>query len=135
MKKNSLYIFISIVVLGILGFFALNNYIYQQKQADEKQVVEPFRGTLSGEYLCLPLVDMQEPILLECRYGIKTDSNEFYALDFLLYSQELPELEVGNRFTANGVITPIEYLSTDEWRKYNVTGIFSVTDSIQILDN
>lgn len=46
-------------------------------------------------------------------------------------SQEMPGAEVGETLTANGVLTPIELLSTDHWKKYQIKGIFSVTDSVE----
>jgi hypothetical protein len=47
-------------------------------------------------------------------------------------SQMHGPLSVGERFTANGTVTPIERLSTDHWQKYNIEGIFSVTDSVVV---
>jgi len=124
----------AILVLLIVSFFALNSYIYDEKQANPEEIAhdfEPYRATLTGEYVCLPHADTEGPQTMECALGIKTDSGEYYALDFNLMSQTPPNLATGDRFTASGVITPIERLSTDHWRKYDVEGIFSVTDSVQ----
>lgn len=112
------------VVIG--GFF-----IYKEKQISG-ETFEPYRGTLSGVQTCLPHKDTSGPQTLECAIGMKTDSSEYYVLDFALMSQIPPEIQNGERFTASGIITPIENLSTDQWQKYNVEGIFSVTDSVQI---
>lgn len=114
-------------VFLLAGFFTLNRYIYNQKQADEAQVVEPYRATLTGEYLCLPHVDQNGPQTLECALGLKTESGEYYAVDFMLMSQMPPKLRMGETFTASGVIAPVETLSTDHWKKYPIEGIFSVT--------
>jgi len=119
-----------LAVIGLIaGFFALNNYIYTKKQTGNKNV-EPYRATLAGEYVCLPHRDTSGPQSKECALGIKLDSGEYYAVDFSLMSQILPELATGERFSANGLVTPIENLSTDQWQKYPVEGIFSVTDSV-----
>lgn len=118
-----------IVLLAIIGFFAFNNYIYKEKQGSGIPM-EPYRATLSGTQTCLPHKDTNGPQTLECAIGIETDAGEFYALDFNLMSQIPPEIQSGERFTASGVITPIERLSTDQWQKYDVEGIFSVTDSV-----
>ncbi len=111
------------------GFYTFNNFIYTEKQ--EPNEIAAYRGTLSGEFVCLPRVDTTGPQTDECAFGIKTDVGEYYAVDFALMSQEAPQLTPGERFTANGTITPIELLSTDHWRKYPVVGIFSVTDSVE----
>ena len=70
----------------------------------------------------------------ECVPGIRTDTNEYYAINFYLMSQTHEEIEIGEYISASGVITPVERLSTDMWRKYVVGAIFSVTDSLEILE-
>ncbi len=120
-------------IVGIVaGFYSLNNYIYQEKQG-YGNTFEPYRGTLTGEYVCLPHVDTEGPQTLECAAGLKTDVGEYYALDMALMSQEHRQLSTGERISANGLITPVERLSSDHWRKYPIEGIFSVTDSLEIL--
>lgn len=130
MLKTVLLGFLALALLGI-GFFAFNAYIYTQKQGIE-QNFEPYRASLSGEYLCLPYTDESEPQIGECVGGIKTNTDEYYAINFALMSQAHEPVRVGERVTAAGVVTPIERLSTDEWEKYPIAGIFSVTDSLSI---
>lgn len=131
MKKTILFIIgLAIVLVG--GFYALNAYIYSEKQGDPSDI-KAYRGTLSGEVVCLPHKDTGGPHTMECAFGMRTDTGEHYALDLSLMSQENPGLDSGDRFTANGLITPLELLSTDHWQKYDIEGIFSVTDSIEKL--
>jgi len=132
MNKSFVPLIIFVLIL-VGGFLALNAYIYQQKQVESPQSLSQYRGTLTGEYVCLPPKDTTSPQTLECAFGLKTDVGEYYALDVNLLSQNLPDLTIGDRFTATGNITPIEMLSSDHWQKYNVSGIFSVTDSVQKL--
>lgn len=127
--KKILLILALVVAALVAVFFVLNAYIYQQKQGDGN-TYEPYRATLNGEYVCLPHVDQSIPHTDECVPGIKTDEGQFFAVDFALMSQIQVEMEAGQRFSAGGVVTPIERLSTDHWRKYPVVGIFSVTDSV-----
>lgn len=124
-----------IAALLIVGFFILNRYIYNQKQANVNEVSTPYRGTLTGEYVCLPPAAESNPETPECLAALKTDQDEYYVIDFGLMSQDRPDLQEGDRFTASGVITPIENLSTDHWRQYpvEIEGIFSLTDSVQKL--
>lgn len=129
-----------LVAVGLIGgFFLFNNYIYQEKQGDGDDVgsatFEPYRANLAGEYVCLPdEADGAESAESDCEQpGIKTESGEYYAVNFYLMSQTHTPLEVGQKFSANGAVTPAERLSNDEWRKYPVEGIFSVTDSLTLL--
>lgn len=130
---NTKYILrIAIMILILLGgFYLLNNYIYKQKQGSGTET-EPYRTTLTGVQTCLLHKDTSGPQTKECAIGMQTDTGEYYALDFMLISQIPPEIDTGERFTASGLITPIERLSTDHWQKYNVQGIFSITDFVEI---
>jgi len=127
---------IAIVAVGVAAllalFFAFNAYIYSEKQGDDLPV-EPYRATLSGTRVCLPHKG-EGPHTKECALGMKTDVGEHYVLDFSRMSQVPLEIESGARFTASGVITPIENLSTDQWMTYDVAGVFSVTDSVVVDD-
>lgn len=122
MKKLLIIIGILLVV-GTVGFFAFNQYIYNQKQGSGEPVV-PYEGTLSGTYVCLPHKDTTGPQTLECAFGLKTQTGEYYALDF---GQGDPtQFMGGQEVTLTGTITPIEMLSSDQWQKYDVVGILSV---------
>ena len=88
---------------------------------------------MEGEVVCLPLKEKNTIQDSDCPYGIKTQDNEYYALDTGLMSSTPQVYAIGDKIKANGVITPIENLSTDHWQKYNVKGIFSVTDSFKKL--
>lgn len=129
MKKTLSIIVVAIVAL-VAGFYAFNAYIYHEKQGDPLDIVS-YRGTLSGEVVCLPHVG-DGPHTMECAYGLKTDVGEYYALDLALMSQQHDPLETGERFTGTGLITPVEMLSSDHWQKYDIEGIFSVTDSVTV---
>ncbi len=94
---------------------------------------QPERTTLTGEYTCLLHKDTTGPETDECAISIKTNDGKYYAFNTNLLSSTPPTLANGDQIMANGIITPIEMLSTDHWRKYNVQGIFSVTDSLKKL--
>ncbi len=131
MKKALPLIVLAIIVL-VAGFYAFNAYIYAEKQGDPGDVVS-YRATLEGEVVCLPHKG-DGPTTLECAYGLKTDVGEHYALD--LAALTMPEgtmPETGDRISAGGTVTPIEMLSSDHWQKYDIEGIFSVTDSLEVL--
>ena len=116
---------VELILLNREGKWLITSY----KEGDYSAL--PQRMTLTGVYTCLPHADTTGPQTMECALGMQTDDGAYYALDFNLMSQTPPGLETGDRFTATGVLTPIENLSTNFWQKYNVSGIFSVTDSVQ----
>lgn len=138
MRKNNKKFFVYkavalIVVLSIIAiifmFNSLNDYIYGEKQKTEVQ--KPYKATLSGTYLCLEQKESIEGKQEKCVFGLKTEVGEYYLIDFNLMSQSISNLWTDTRIKANGVLTPIEYLSTNHWQKYNVKGVFSVTDSLE----
>jgi heat shock protein HslJ len=129
--KKIFFTFLGVMMLLIAAFFWLNNYIYTEKQGDAPT---PEHATLTGEYVCLPLVDEGSAQTADCAVGIKTESGDHYAIDLGLMSQGAPALVEGDRIKASGIITPIAQLSTDYWQKYPVIGIFSVTDSFELLE-
>lgn len=130
MKKTLIVLAVVIIALVAL-FYAFNSYIYREKQGTG-DVTEPYRATLTGTEVCLPHKDTSGPQTKECALGMKTDTGEYYALDFGLMSSTTPDIRNGERFTASGVITPVERLSSDQWQKYAIEGIFSVTDSVVV---
>jgi hypothetical protein len=121
-----------VVVVLAGGFWALNSYVYQQKQ--EGAAIEQYRATLAGEYVCLPHKDTTGPQTDECEAGLRTDTGEYFAFNLQLMSQAHEPLVVGQRIRANGVVHPVEMLSTDYWQRYPIVGIFSITDSLQVLE-
>lgn len=130
--NKALFIIVGLLVVLVGGFSAFNAYIYAEKQGDPADVTS-YRGTLTGEVVCLPHKDRDGPQTMECAYGLRTDVGEYYALDVALMSQEHTPLETGARITASGLIVPVEMLSSDHWKKYDIVGIFSVTDSVEEL--
>lgn len=128
--KNALLGSIAAGIAIVVGFYAFNAYIYDEKQ--EPNDVVSYRATLEGEVTCLPHVG-DGPHTMECAYGLKTDAGEYYALDLALMSQQATMPETGERISANGTVTPVEMLSSDHWRTYDIEGIFSVTDSLVTL--
>ena len=94
--------------------------------------VVPERASLSGIYECVP-TRTSAPADASCVEGVRTDEGKYYAVDFGLMSQTRPSMQLGERITASGVLTPIEMISSDYWRHYTVAGIFSVTDSLRVV--
>jgi len=132
--RRTIGFLVLLVILGLVAAsYSFNSYIYQEKQGDGV-AIEPYRASLSGEYVCLPHKDITESQIDECIFGLKTDVGEYYGIDFFLMSQTHDPLSVGQKISANGVVQVAERLSSDEWQKYPIEGIFSVTDSLEVLE-
>ena len=143
--------FVLALVLLIVGMFGLT-YFSHPKRVFTPTMSEPVeawpampgisqeipeamisrRVTLTGKQVCLQHRDTTGPQTLECAMGIQTTDGKYYGLDLALISQIPPAVQNGKTFTASGFLTPVEMLSTDQWQKYNMEGIFSVTDTVVI---
>lgn len=122
-------------ILGLLIVVGLSAFIYEHKRSEDAiSDQEAVRMTLTGTYGCLPPKDTTGPVTTECAFGLKTDEGQYYAIDFGLTSALPPVLTDGVRIRASGVLTPLALLSTDYWQKYPIEGIFSVTDSVEVLE-
>lgn len=129
--KKALSLLVLAVIVLVAGFYALNAYIYAEKQRGAD--VTSYRGTLTGEQVCLPHADTDGPHTMECALGMKTEVGEYYALDFANVPEGMPALQTGQRFRATGLITPVEMLSSDHWKKYAIEGILSVSEPVEAL--
>lgn len=118
-----------LIVLAILigGFFVFNAYIYNQKQGDGS--IEPYRAKLEGEYVCLEGGKEDD-----CTKGLLLEDGSRYGIDFMLMSQLAPAIAIGDRISAQGVVNPIERISAAFWHELGIAGIFSVTDSVEVLE-
>ncbi len=146
-KTTHVTTFILAVILLIIGIFGLTYFARFQPMVfgPSSTAAEPAmplwpsapgvvaeRATLTGVQVCLPHRDTTGPQTLGCAIGMKTTDGKYYALDFNLMSQNPPTIPNGKTFTASGILTPAEALSSDQWQKYNMQGILSVTDSVVI---
>ncbi len=126
-KVVIIFAFLGLAASAVFAFFTFNQFIYNQKQADSEHVL-PYDGSLSGEYVCLPHRDTSGPITMECAFGLKTENGEYYALDFGANAD--PSIfQAGQATNITGRFTPIELLSTDHWKIYDIEGIISVDDT------
>lgn len=126
-----------LVVVALAAVFTLSQNkmrVSQVPLAPPSVTQTPQRVEISGEVVCLPHKDTSGPQTLECAIGLMDSHGKYYALDASLMSQTPPGYTTGDRIKASGVLTPIEYLSSDHWKKYNVIGIFSLTDSVVVLE-
>ncbi len=88
----------------------------------------PYQATLTGTSICLPHRDTTGPQTKECALGLKADDGNNYALDLSRITLEAGfDMHNGERITVMGVVVPEQLLSTDQWDKYDMAGIISVS--------
>lgn len=74
--------------------------------------------TLTGEFVCLPHKNTDGPQTMECAYGLQTEDNRYYALQF---GDTFPtDIEMNKRVEVTGTLTT----GTDSI--YNITGTVKV---------
>lgn len=84
------------------------------------------QASLSGEYVCLPHKNTEGTQTMECAFGIKTASGSYYALDTTnLMDTTIMTLPTNTKINVDGLLTPIQMLSSNQWQKYNIQGIIS----------
>ncbi len=87
----------------------------------------PKNVTLSGIYVCLPHIDTTGPQTEECAFGLKADDGAYYAVNFGASAGALEQFQSGAHITAEGFVVIKEALSSGQWAKYDMKGIFTVT--------
>jgi len=116
----------AVLVLVGIGCYLFNN---TQPHSDPLDPT-PHNITLTGTYLCLPHLDTSGPQTEECAFGLKTDEGVYYAVNFGQSENAMELFRSGARITAEGSVVIKEALSTDQWAKYNMKGIFTITKMI-----
>jgi len=86
----------------------------------------PKETTLMGFYTCLPHKG-DGPHTMECAFGMRADSGNYYALDMSNVRPELINTSTDTRIIVSGTLVPIEQISSDRWRSYDIKGIVKVT--------
>lgn len=117
---------IAVTAMAVLVavFFALNAYIYHEKQGSAEHI------SLEGIIVCLPHAG-PGPHTKECAAGLRTQDGAHYALEFVLTSEALPEFQTGDRLSARGVLIARDGLP-EHLTKYDLVGLFSITDAIHV---
>ncbi len=121
-------------ILGIIVLAVLvgAGYYYFFNRASQKVTLDstPQKATLSGTYVCLPHLDSSGPQTEECAFGLKTDDGVYYAVGFGQSINIMEMFQSGSQIKAEGLIVTKESLSTNQWAKYNMKGIFTIKKMI-----
>lgn len=132
MDQKNITIGLVLLALLVASYFFLPGQIPSKNQQGNIEDIEkldptPRNATISGTYTCLPHLNTRGPQTMECAFGIKTDQGDYYAVNFGQSAESMDLFQSGARVTLEGFIVIKEALSTDQWQKYNMKGIFTVT--------
>jgi hypothetical protein len=129
MNIKTALIVVGILIIAVIGFVVLSG----QHMASEPNIPvdsAPQHITLSGTYECLPHANPDGPQTMECAFGLVSDSGDHYAVNFGASADAMQQFQAGSHITAEGDFVPKEALNSDQWNKYNMKGIFTVTKMI-----
>jgi hypothetical protein len=129
LKYKNIIAFLVLVVICVITYFVLRPSKTTITPAPLDAT--PYTVILSGTYGCLPHVDTSAPQTEECAFGLKTDDGTHLAVNFGQSANAMTQFQSGMRITAEGFIVIKEALSTNQWEKYNMKGIFTITKMIE----
>lgn len=121
---------VSILVV-VVGYFLVLELTKGSTPSTATIDSTPQSMVLVGTYLCLPHIDTSGPQTEECAFGIQADTGEFYAVNFGASANAMQQFQANARIRAEGFFVPKEALSTDQWQKYDMKGIFTVTKLLE----
>lgn len=80
--------------------------------------------------MCLPYLDKMRAQSEECIFGLQTDDNVYYMVNFGSSESAMEDFRAGKHITAKGFVVLKEALSTDHWAPYDMKGIFTITERL-----
>jgi hypothetical protein len=95
----------------------------------------PAAAEVVGMAECLPRrgVAPGQPTTMECAFGVKADDGTHYAVDLAGAGEgAMMDFQTGKRVRISGTMVPVEVLSSDHWRIYDIRGIWRV-DALEYL--
>lgn len=93
----------------------------------------PQRVSVVGYRECLPHKDTSGAQTKECMLGLAIDQSDGHlALDLSLMSSYSGALLVGTKLRVEGVLIPVNQLSTNQWDKYDIDGVLSATSIVEV---
>lgn len=126
-KYKIIIAFLVVAAIVVVGYLGLRS----GKDGALPLDPTPQNVTLSGTYVCLPHLDTKGPQTQECAFGLKTDDGVYYAVNFGASADAVNQFRSGEHITAEGFVVIREALSSNQWAKYNMKGIFTITKMIK----
>lgn len=95
----------------------------------------PAMTEVVGTAECLPHRNVApgQPTTMECAFGVKADDGTHFAVDLAGAGEDAAmDFQTGKRVRISGTMVPVEALSSDHWRIYDIRGIWRV-DAVEYL--
>lgn len=132
MKSEYKNIFALVAVLAICFLAYSVITVKLQPKPEARLDGTPYTVVLSGTYVCLPHLDTTGSQTEECAFGLKTDDGDYYAVNFGAATERIGQFQNSAHITAEGFVVIKEALSSDQWAKYNMKGVFTITRMIEV---
>jgi hypothetical protein len=127
--------------LGVVGVALL--LALAKKAPPASEYVEPAvpsvplpRATeVVGTVECLPYryLGPGQPATVECAFGVTADDGTNYAVDLAGAGEgAMMAFQAGKRVRISGTMVPVEALSSDHWRVYDIRGVWQA-DAVEYL--
>lgn len=134
-QKTALAIIIALLIIFVLAYQSFSSAgSNSANRVSPTPSDAPQEISLRGEFVCLPYKDTTSPQTTDCTLGVRTDNNVYYAIDATGEGARnmLLGLQTGLKIQIDGVLVPIEQISSSEWQKYDIGGIVSTENIIRI---
>jgi hypothetical protein len=134
-QKTALAVIIALLVIFVLAYLSFSsNGTGSINRISPAPSDVPQEVSLRGEFVCLPLKDTTSPQTTDCVLGVRTDNNVYYAIDATGEGARnmLLSLQTGLKIQIDGVLVPIEQISSSQWQKYDIGGIVSTENILRI---
>jgi len=127
-EKKEMFMLVALGFTLFITAIVLLPFVTFPRQETNILVQQNGSITVTGEMVCLPHKDLSGPQTDECAIGLKTDQQEYFALDFSSASMNTKSLVKGEKVTVSGIFVPIDQISSNHWEVYPIKGILSVTE-------
>ncbi len=129
MNNRSIVSLLGLLAVLVVAYIAVSLFLPTREAAVLDST--PRNVTLSGTYGCLPHADTSGPQTMECAFGLQTDDGDWYAVNFGASENAMEQFQSGVHVRAEGNVVIKEALSSDYWQKYDMKGIFTVTNVLE----
>lgn len=129
-QKTVFVLFVALIVAAV-AYFAFTEYGSKSTLISGADGT-PYNTTLSGTYTCLPHMDTSGSQTMECAFGLRTDNGDYYAVNFGASANAAEQFQSGAHIRAEGNVVIKEALSASQWQKYNMKGIFTITNMLEV---
>lgn len=127
-RGNTILWVLGVIALGVIAYFIFRTPKAEPMPLGQVEgVTKEEKLVLEGDVVCLPHRDTSGPTTMECAYGLKTATGEYYGLDTsTLPATTPPEYQVGDHLSVEGKLVPADQVPANFLTTYNAVGIVAM---------